>query len=81
MVSGDKMNNVNDTVWEIIEKPFFQILRDEGLINEKTLRDLKIKRDFENLRASMGPLDAIYELAKKYTCSEATVHSAVYRKN
>ena len=73
MSTEDLLNNIIDSVE--LDK-----LSRAGLINEIRIRNIRIKKEFMNLRRVMRPMDALEFLANKYFRSVSTIQAIVYRK-
>ena len=65
---------------EIIENPQFQKFKSLGLIDEIGVRNLKIKKEYKELRPDHSIFEAEAILADKYNLSESTIHSILFRK-
>jgi len=65
---------------KIIENPVFQEYKSLGIIDEIGVRNLKIKKEYQELRSRHSIFDAEEILAEKYCLSESTIHSILFRK-
>jgi len=70
---------MND-IKEIISDPKYQRFKSLGIIDEIGVRNLKIKKDYQELRSGHSIFDAEAILAEKYCLSESTIHSILFRK-
>ncbi len=70
---------MND-VQKIIEDPVFQKYKSLGIIDEIGVRNLKIKKDYQELRSGYSIFEAEEILSLKYCLSESTIHSIIFRK-
>ena len=69
-----------EDVKEIIEDPKYQEYKSLGIIDEIGVRNLKIKKDYQELRPEISIFEAEEILAEKYCLSESTIHSILFRK-
>ena len=65
---------------KIIENPVFKEFKSLGIIDEIGVRNLKIKKDYKELRSQYSIFEAEAILAEKYILSESTIHSILFRK-
>jgi len=70
---------MND-IKEIISDPKYQRFKSLGIIDEIGVRNLKIKKDYQELRTDHSIFEAESILAEKYCLSESTIHSILFRK-
>jgi hypothetical protein len=67
-------------VQEIIKEPKYRQYKSLGIIDEVGVRNLKIKKDFKELRKVQTIFQAELILAEKYNLSEYAIHSILFRK-
>lgn len=67
-------------VQEIIKEPKYREYKSLGIIDEVGVRNLKIKKDFKELRKVQTIFQAELILAEKYNLSEFAIHSILFRK-
>ena len=65
---------------EIITDPKFQRYKSLGIIDEIGVRNLKIKKEYRELRKDYSIFEAEEILAEKYCLSESSIHSILFRK-
>jgi hypothetical protein len=67
-------------VQKIIDDPKYREFRSLGIIDEVGVRNLKIKKDFNELRKVQTIFQAELALSEKYNLSEYAIHSILFRK-
>ena len=67
-------------VQEIIKDPKYREYKSLGIIDEVGVRNLKIKKDFKELRKVQTIFEAELILSEKYNLSESAIHSILFRK-
>ncbi len=75
------MNNSELNIEQLISDPSFKEFQSHGLIDEKALRNLKIRSEYMLLKKSKTQLGAIFELSEKYKLSFDSIHHILYRKS
>ncbi len=61
------MDNIKNPLSELISDDVYELLDSRGLINQKTVRDYKIRKSFDSLRnKELSTSDAIEKIQKDY---------------
>ena len=76
------MDNNNNPLSELISDEVFEILDSRGLINQKSVRDYKIRKRFDNLRKDeLSTGDAIEKIQKDYPYLQFdSIRKIIYNK-
>lgn len=65
---------------ELLSLPRLQEFLEAGFIDELTIRNCLIVKDYVDMRATMTHLDALDELTHKYYISQERISSILYKK-
>ncbi len=81
MYNENLLNLVDNPIPELINDDVYDLLSTRGLINEKSVRDYLIKRQFRNMRESrIRASEAIDTLRKEYPYLQFdTIRKIVYQ--
>lgn len=76
------MDNNKNPLSELISDEVFEILDSRGLINQKSVRDYKIRKRFDNLREKeLSTGDAIERIQKDYPYLQFdSIRKIIYNK-
>lgn len=76
------MDNNKNPLSELISDEVFEILDSRGLINQKSVRDYKIRKRFDNLRENeLSTGDAIEKIQKDYPYLQFdSIRKIIYNK-
>ena len=76
------MDNKKNPLSELISDEVFEILDSRGLINQKSVRDYKIRKRFDNLRENaLSTGDAIEKIQKDYPYLQFdSIRKIIYNK-
>jgi len=67
-------------IYKLLEHPIVSRLREEHLINETKIRNLKIKKDYKELRKQFDALECKFQLMEKYFLSFDTIEGILFRE-
>lgn len=75
------INTSNNPLADLISDDIYELLDSRGLINEKSVRDYQIRKQFKNLRSSkISASDAIDHLRNEYPYLQFdTIRKIVYQ--
>ncbi len=74
------MNNSELNIEQLLNNPSFKEIQAHGLIDEKALRNLKIRNEYKSLKRTKTQLGAIFELSEKYGLTFDSIHHILYRR-
>lgn len=75
------MNNSELNIEQLLNDPSFKEFQSHGLIDEKALRNLKIRNEYKLLKRTKTQLSAIFELSEKYGLTFDSIHHILYRRS
>ena len=81
MYESNLYNSIENPIPELINDEIYSLLSSRGLINEKSVRDYLIKRQFHDMRkAKVRASEAIYALREEYPYLQFdTIRKIVYQ--
>lgn len=72
--------NPDMDIHKLLEHPIVSRLREEHLMNETGLRNLKIRQEYKELRKKYSALESKFQLMDKYFLSFDSIEGILFRR-
>lgn len=72
--------NPDMDIRKLLEHPIVTRLREEHLLNETKIRNLKIRQEYKELRRQFDALESKFRLMDKYFLSFDSIEDILFRK-